>query len=103
MAEHATSTPAPCAAPPDIWGLRSLYIFAEGALEIVKTTEADDALQRLCDQLINRMIAAPIRGSLDAYGKIWLINLAGEREWTFDRFARPCLAQVEQYVRATRA
>ena len=103
MAEHAFSTPAPSAAPLTLWRLRSLFIFADAAREIVDTVDQDDALRTICHDLIDRMIAAPVASVPDATGKLWLIGLIGERQWDFDRFMKPCLAQVVAFVRGARS
>lgn len=98
MAEPANSIAAPAGAPPSLWRLRGLFLFADSAREVVTSTEADDKLDAICDHIITRMIARPVSSGTDALAKLWLLDLAGEREWDHHYCARPVIGELIAFV-----
>lgn len=98
MAEPANSTPAPAGAPPSLWRLRGLFLLADAAREFVTSVEADDQLDAICDRLITRLISAPVSSGTDALAKLWLLDLAGEREWDHHYCARPVIGELIAFV-----
>lgn len=79
---------------PALWQARSLFIAADALREIVTSQRADDALRQICDHLLDRLIELPLRQKRDVFVKLWLLNVAGEREWDHDHCARPVIGQL---------
>ena len=99
MASHANSTTVPPPNTPALWQAHSLFIVADALREIVTSQRADDALQQVCDHLLDRLIELPLRQKRDVFVKLWLLNVAGEREWAHDHCARPVIGQLIAHAR----
>ena len=98
MASTANSIAAPAGAPPSLWRLRGLFLFADAAREMVTSTEADQQIAAICDHLITRLISQPINSRSDARAKLWLLDLASQREWDHRYCARPVIGELDAFV-----
>ena len=102
MADTAYSTTAPAAEPPTLRALRNMYVFADATRDVIHQQHLDDQLHAICDGLLARLIDGPVKSVRDITVKLWLIDLAGEREWDHHFCARPCIKQVERFVQGWR-
>ncbi|WP_292047725.1 MULTISPECIES: hypothetical protein [unclassified Brevundimonas] len=82
---------------PALYRLKAVFIFADAARWIVED-DRDLLLRQICDDLTDRLIAAPVRSRADALVKLWLVDLAAEREWEAAYCAQPVLSQVRRFL-----
>lgn len=98
MAFIANSIAAPAGAPPSLWRLRGLFLFADAAREVVVADESDRRIAAICDDLISRLISSPIRSRSDVRAKLWLLELASQREWDHRYCARPVIGELDAFL-----
>lgn len=98
MAFDALITTARPGAPLSLMDLRGLFKFADAARSIVRTDDADQELDELCDAILGRLTLAPVSDWRDAVVKVWLLDVAGERGWDYEYCSRHVIGQLAAYL-----